>query len=437
MDPIFESPYALICALAALSVIILFINEICIKTQMSIAVTFAAMIGSLIIIILGKYIYPDLLSEASATFDELNFRSLLLNGVLGFLLFAGALNIDLERLKSVKWDVGITALFSTFISTLVIGGLSYWVLNALGVEIKLIYCLLFGALISPTDPIAVLAIIKSLKAPAPIAIKVEGESLFNDGIGLVLFVTLFSVAFNGGDVSVGNVAKLFITDAGGGILFGLVLGLIVHWLAKNTTNQILQLLITFQVPLGGFVLANYLDISGALAMVTAGIFVGNKTLNHAMDAEAKSHISIFWHSTEELINALLFLILGFALLDVNAESSLIVFAFIAIPLVLFARWISIIIPFTFLRQRKSYEKYTVRIMVWGGLRGALAIAMAMAIPKGIALTYGDTQLELKDVILLATYAVVVFSILVQAPTIKGIIRKSKIAVAEHEKANNP
>ena len=268
--------YTYICFLSAISILICFVtHKVSDRIQYTIAVTATSMVFSIILMLFGSMGWFKLDTIARSVMEQIDFKEFLLNGILGFLLFGGALGIKLPVLKSQKYEISVLSIFSTFASTFLIGFFIYGFSKLLGFHIDLVYCILFGALISPTDPIAVLAIIKNLKAPKKLSIKVEGESLFNDGVGLVIFTTVFAVAFSGGEPTFGDAAEIFLTEAIGGIVFGAILGLIAHYLISATDDGSLEILLTLTVPTAGFMLANMLHVSGALAMVVAGIMVGN------------------------------------------------------------------------------------------------------------------------------------------------------------------
>lgn len=416
--------YTYICFLSALSILLGFVtHKISDNVQTTIAITAAAMIGSLLLLLLGTFGWFNLDAVATEVMEQIDFKSFLLNGILGFLLFAGSLGIKLPVLKDQKWEITIFALFSTLASTLIIGFFVYGVANLIGLQIDLIYCIVFGALISPTDPIAVLAIIKNLRAPKRLSMQVEGESLFNDGVGLVIFVTVFAVAFGGQEASFGGIMSLFLHEAIGGILFGFVLGFLAHILISSTDDGSLEILLTLTIPTAGFMFANnVLHVSGALAMVVAGIMIGNWTRRSGFSEQSQRYLDHFWEMIDHFLNSLLFFLIGFAILLVDFNIYGIVMMILAIPICLAARYLSLWIPYKALQQFRTYNPYTLKIMTWGGLRGGLGLAMALSIPAKTAYANG---IDVKDLILVMTYSVVMFSILVQGTTIEPMIRKSK------------
>ncbi|MFZ7171189.1 cation:proton antiporter [Avibacterium volantium] len=422
--------YTYICFLSAISILIGFVTQkINDKIQYTIAITATSMIASLVLLVMGhfNFLHVDLL--AKGVMEQIDFKSFLLNGILGFLLFAGALGIKLPVMKSQKCEITILALFSTFASTFLIGSTFYLLTYALGWEVDFIYCMLFGALISPTDPIAVLAIIKNLKAPKKLSMKVEGESLFNDGVGLVIFTTIFAVAFGGKQPTLADVSELFLMEAGGGLLFGLILGLVAHFLISATDDGSLEILLTLTIPTAGFMVANLLEVSGALAMVVSGIIIGNWTRHTGFSKQSQHYLDHFWEMIDHFLNSLLFLLIGAAMLLVNFTYQGIILSLLAIPLCLICRYISVWTPFKFLSMKTTYNPYTLRILTWGGLRGGLSLAMALSIPVG-SLYIPKIGMNVRDLLLVMTYAVVMFSILVQGTTIETIVRKSKEATLQ-------
>ncbi len=426
--------YSYICFLFGLAMFINFftlkINE---NLQTTIVITASAMVGSLLLWAFSSFGWFNLDRLAISIIEKLDFQHFLLNGMLGFLLFAGSLGIKLPLMKEQRREIAVYALFSTLASTFIIGFLFYGVTILLGLNIDFIYCLLFGSLISPTDPIAVLAIIKNLKAPKRMSMQVEGESLFNDGIGLVIFTTIFAVAFEGQSPTVGGVLGLFLQEAVGGILFGLLTGFVAHRFISATDDGSLEILITLTVPTVGYSMANLLHVSGALTMVVAGIMIGNWTRRHGFSKQSRLYLDNFWEMIDHSLNSLLFLLIGLALLlvDFNFESSLLML--LSIPICLGARYISVWIPYQIMSRFRLYNPYTLRILTWGGLRGGLALAMALSIPSGVGFVIGEgIKLDVRDVIILMTYTVVTFSILIQGTTIESMIKKSKYVDPVHE-----
>ena len=425
--------YEILCLLSALSLVISLISSRLHRWQQTITITALALGLSLVILAAGKIFGVSVYSTLVTDLEQLDFKALLLNGMLGFLLFAGALQIKLNVLKQQRWEIFVLAFVGTLISTLVIGGLLYLLSGFLGLQLNFSYCLLFGALISPTDPIAVLAIIKQLGAPEDIAIQVEGESLFNDGIGLVIFVAISQVAFSTEPLTVAGVSGLFIREALGGLLYGGILAAMLHGMLHFSEERTQYLLMTLLVPSAGYVGADMLGVSGPLAMVASGIIIGNVSVPRLHKESEWEHLDSFWLLIESFFNSLLFLLLGLLLLLIHFDAELWWFMLLAVPIVLIGRIISIYLPYFGFRRFRRYNSYAEKILVWGGLRGGLALAMAMSLPTGVSILAGS-NIDLRELLMVMTYAVVVFSILVQGTTIPNLIDKSN---AEHEAQRKP
>ncbi len=418
------SVYYTLCFLSAAAMIIAFINSKISKMQTTIAITAGSMVLSLLIIIAGQNDWFHLSNIAKETVTSINFEDFLLKGILGFLLFAGGLGIKLPNLKDQKWEIAVLALGATLFSTFFIGFCLYFVCQFIGIDFNLVYCLLFGALISPTDPIAVLAIVKKLNAPRRISTQIEGESLFNDGFGLVIFVTLYTIAFGSEAPTLGSVTLLFIQEAIGGIIYGAALGLLFHYLISATNDHSMELLLTIGVPTAGYVFADVIHVSGPLAMVVSGIMIGNWTRFIGFSKESEEHLDHFWELVDEFLNGVLFLLIGMSMLLFQFHPEDWIMMAIAIPLVLAARYLSVFVSYIGFNRYRSYNRWSIKILTWGGLRGGLALAMALSIPTGI-LVIPEKLIDVKELILVMTYAVVVFSILIQGSTITPMIEKAK------------
>ncbi|TEW44760.1 cation:proton antiporter [Psychromonas algicola] len=416
--------YSTLCFLAAMAMLITFLNSKVGKMQSTIAITAGALILSLLMIIAGHNGFTYLNEIATEQLAKIDFNSFLLDGILGFLLFAGGLGINLNNLKDQKWEITVLALAATLFSTVFIGYALFYICQYLNFQFDLIYCLLFGALISPTDPIAVLAIVKKLKAPKRISTQIEGESLFNDGFGLVIFITLYSVAFLGTEPTAMSVSGLFLHEAIGGIVYGFALGLLFHYLISATNDHSMELLLTIGIPTAGYSFASLIGVSGPLAMVISGIMVGNWTRKNGFSDESKLLLDHFWELVDEFLNGVLFLLMGLSLLQYNFHQEDWILMLVAVPLTLFARFLSIQFSYFGFQRFRQYNPYSVSILTWGGLRGGLALAMAMLIPAGV-MVVPDKQIDVREVILVMTYSVVFFSILVQGSTITPLINKAK------------
>lgn len=392
-----------------------YVNAKWIKLPTAIGVMLVALVFSVIVIIVDWLgLYP-MRALAQQILSGVDFNFTLLQGMLSFLLFAGALHVNLEDLKIQKWVILTLATVGVLISTFLVGYGSYFLFNALGLEIDLIYCLLFGALISPTDPIAVLATLKSVGAPKPLETKITGESLFNDGVGVVIFIALLGVALHPEQATPAHFALLFAEEAIGGIIFGLILGYIGFKLLASLDNYSVEILISLAIVMGGYTLAAAIHTSGPIAIVVAGLVIGNHGREFAMSEKTREHLDLFWELLDEILNALLFVLIGLEVLVLEFSKASLLAGVISIAMVLLARWIAVGVPIALFKLKRSFTPYVTRIMVWGGLRGGISVALALSLPEGSA----------RDTVLAVTYVIVVFSILVQGLTIKGLIEKAK------------
>ncbi|MDH5570459.1 MAG: sodium:proton antiporter, partial [Gammaproteobacteria bacterium] len=314
--------------------------------------------------------------QAGKLLRSVDFHEALMQGMLSFLLFAGALHVNLQDLLKQKWVVLFLATVGVMISTFLVGGLSWLILNGLGLEMPMIYCLLFGALISPTDPIAVIGILKSAGVNKSLETKITGESLFNDGVGVVIFLVLLGDATGQYQVSFQSVSLLLLQEAGGGILFGLLAGYLVFTMLRQIDNYQVEVLLTLALVMGGYALSNALHISGPLAMVIAGLVIGNHGRTLAMSDKTRKHLDMFWELIDEILNAVLFVLIGMEILVLNFKGEYLLAALVIIPLVLLVRYVSVGIPIVILRQFRTFSPRVLEIMTWSGLRGGISVALA-------------------------------------------------------------
>lgn len=373
---------------------------------MVIALLFSSMI--MMMPALGFNIMPPV-HEIMANID---FSEALLHGMLSFLLFAGALHVNWQTLHTQRYIISFMALFGTLLSTALVGLVAYYLFPALGFNISFIHALLFGALISPTDPIAVMAILKKAGVPASLETKVVGESLFNDGVAVVIFLALLGIEAHG-EVSASHVAMLFVEEAIGGAALGLVLGYIAFRMLRSVDNYQVEILLTLALVMGGYELANTLHTSGPIAMVVAGLIVGNIGREQAMSDHTKENLDNFWELIDEFLNAILFLLLGFSLLIIEFNQTAFHAGLIMIPTLLAIRYISVILPLSALKKVRSFSPGAANILTWGGLRGGISVALALSLPES----------DMKNFILLVTYCIVMFSIIVQGLTIGKLAQK--------------
>ncbi|ADY53581.1 sodium/proton antiporter, CPA1 family [Pseudopedobacter saltans DSM 12145] len=401
--------------LIVLASIFSYLNIRYLKLPSTIGVMLIAMFVSTALVILGN-IYPALLRDFSEILKDVNFTEVVMGAMLNFLLFAGAIHVNLGDLREQKLPVIIFSSVSVVISTFAIGSIFFYVLPYLSINLPLIYCLLFGALISPTDPIAVLGILKDAKVPKSLETKVAGESLFNDGVAVVVFAVILKLT-QGADIDITfqYVAWLFIKEAFGGLLLGAFLGVSAAKFMRKVDDYKVSVLITLSVVMGGYLVARGLHISGPLTMVSAGLVLGNYGDRiHAMTPTTSDYLNKFWELIDEILNAILFLFIGFELLLIPKVIDYWAVGVVAIMVVLMGRFLSIFIPAKMIPFNEKFDMPTIRILVWGGLRGGVSIALALSIGGG----------PYKELIIAITYFVVVFSIVVQGLTIGNLANRT-------------
>lgn len=349
------------------------------------------------------------------TLQQMNFTDTLLQGMLSFLLFAGALHVDLARLKIAWLPVLLLSTVGVMLSTVLVGLAMWGVGMLIGLSIAPIWYFVFGALIAPTDPVSVLGVLKEEAVPQSLQSAVAGESLFNDGVGIVVFIILLGAAVSGNDFSLAEGAQLFAIEAGGGIIVGLVAGFIGYRALAGMDEYTLEVLITLAVVMGGYALCSQLHISGPLAMAVAGLLIGNHGVTYAMSDVTRDYLLKFWELLDELLNSVLFLLIGLEMIVLIPGVNELVFGLLAIPLTLIARAVGIFVSTKTIPAARLQDKGAGRVLWWGGLRGGISIALALSLPPG------DTR----DLILAATFASVLFSVLVQRATLGRLIEKLK------------
>ena len=404
--------FDIIGILLSLAAVFGYFNYKFIKLPTTIGLMLLGLIFSLIIIITGIF-NDDFYKFAQNFVTDIRLDESLLGIMLSYLLFAGALHVKLEDLSNQKWVIAILATIGVIFSTFIIGSLSYLLMKALDIQISFTYCLLFGALISPTDPVAVLGILKKAGAPKSLETKITGESLFNDGVGVVVFIAILGIATGKNDASFAAIGNLFIIEVLGGIGIGFALGLLAFLMLRSIDQYQVEILITLALVTGGYSLAHNLHTSGPLAMVVAGLMIGNQGRILAMSEKTEEHLDSFWELVDEILNAILFLVIGLEILILAFHLNYIIFGIIAIPLTLAVRMSAVSLPTLFLKNRANFSKGTIKALTWGGLRGGISLALALSIPKGAE----------RDVLLTATYIVVIFSIGVQGLTLKHFLPK--------------
>jgi len=375
---------------------------------MSVTITFTLVLFAL------SYFDDTLLEKEKHFISGIDFETVLLDVMLSFLLFAGALHTNFQQLKVQRKPILTFATVGTITSTFLVGILMYYLLKLIDLDIDFIYCLLFGALISPTDPIAVLGILKQVGAPKKLETKIVGESLFNDGVGVVIFLTIYQVAKVGGVFSFEHVAELFFIEVIGGIALGLLLGWISYKLLKSIDNYDIEVIITIALVMGGTVIAQKMHLSAPLAMVTAGLIVGHDTVREAsMSAVTEQYVDKFWELVDVLLNTILFVLIGMEILILTFDKNYILAGILAIPLLLFARYLSLMLPIKIFAKKLDFVPRTNLIMTWGGLRGGISIALALSLTNDMH----------RELFLVITYIVVVFSIIIQGLTLGKLINR--------------
>lgn len=402
--------------LLTLAAIFSYINFRFLKLPTTIGIMLIAMLISISLVVLGHCGFESIQNKATVVLEGIDFNKALMHGMLSFLLFSGALHVNLEDLDQHKWIISILATFGVVMSTFIVGSIAWMVFLLIGLKLPFIYCLLFGSLIAPTDPIAVIGILKKAGVPKSLETKITGESLFNDGVAVVVFLVIMGIVTGGHDVTAGHIMLLFVKEAIGGVLFGLAIGWLAYRMLKSVDNYQVEVLLTLALVMGGYAFAHAIHVSGPIAMVVAGIFIGNRGRLFAMSENTREHLDSFWELMDEILNAVLFLLIGLEILVLTIKGNYLIAGLIMIPVVLLARFISVGIPVTFMRRIRDFSPHAVKILTWGGLRGGISVALALSIPNGPE----------REVLLTVTYIIVIFSILVQGLTIERFVASKKL-----------
>lgn len=413
------SVFELISLLLVLSAGFSYFNHRWLRLPTTIGLMLIGLVFSLGLLGLS-FLFPEISGFAHSIVSGIDFNQALMNGMLGFLLFAGALHVNLADLLDYKWPILALATLGLVLSTLIVGALSYGASLLLGLGLHPIACLLFGALISPTDPIAVLALLQQAGAPKSLSISIAGESLFNDGVGVVVFLGILGVARGEAAFDASNLTELFLREAVGGAILGLLTGYVAYLLMKSIDQYQVEVLITLATVAGGYSFAHRVHASGPIAMVIAGLIVGNQGRSLAMSNLTREYIDRFWELIDEVLNAVLFVMIGMEVILITLDRRYLLFGVLAIGIVLFARVISVAVPLSLLGSRCAFPKGAVRILTWGGLRGGISVALALSIPTDL----GEAFSTQRSVLISATYIVVVFSILVQGLTVRSVVRRA-------------
>ncbi|MDH3588812.1 MAG: sodium:proton antiporter [Gammaproteobacteria bacterium] len=404
--------------LIGLSALFGYINHQVLRLPHTIGLVMIALAASLVVILI-ELLSPsaNVLDAVTGVLHQIDFHETVMRGMLSFLLFAGAMHVDFGVFKSRAKAIALMATMGILVSTFLIGGATWALVNFFGTDMPFIWALVFGALISPTDPVAVLGLFKTVNVPVTLEAKMAGESLFNDGVGVVVFTVVVAIAIgggaHGGETGVLDIAQLFVLEAVGGAVLGLIAGYAGYRAMYHIDEHNLEVLVTLAVVMVTYAVALRLHMSGPIAMVVAGLFIGNKGMAYAVSENTRDYVQKFWSLIDEILNSILFLLIGLEVLVIAKRIDHIEVALLAIPVTLAARWISVYIPISILSRRNTFTKGAVPILTWGGLRGGIAVALALSLPMN----------EYKPTILTITYAVVLFSIIVQGLTIKPLVER--------------
>ncbi len=408
------SLFDIIAVLLGLSALFGYLNHRMLRLPHTIGLVVIALAASGVIVIADAAWPSYSIGETvTGTLKEIDFYETVMNGMLSVLLFAGAVHVDLSELAARKWAIGLMASVGVLTSTFLVGGTMWLLMNAVGIEIPFIWALLFGSLISPTDPVAVLGVLKTVKIPRLLEAKIAGESLFNDGVGVVVFTIILALAAGSGaeEIGVSEAVILFVVEAFGGAVLGAAAGYIAYLAMRVIDEHNLEVLITLALVSCTYAIALHLHISGPIAVVIAGLFIGNHGAKFAMSENTRRHVFQFWELGDEIFNSVLFLLIGLEVLVVGFRSEFSLIVALAIPIVLASRFISVAIPISLLSVREQFTEGAITILTWGGLRGGISVALALSLPES----------EYKAPILACTYGVVVFSIIVQGLTMKPLV----------------
>ncbi|MFC1639473.1 cation:proton antiporter [Gemmatimonadota bacterium] len=415
--------FDIIAVLVVLAAIFGFLNRRFLKLDPTVGLMLIGLISSLFLILL-QGLFPTLgvVSSIREYVVNIDFNKALMEGMLGFLLFAGALHVDLDFFAQKKWTIASLATLGLLISMVVVGFASKVLFDLFGFEVSLLACLIFGALISPTDPIAVMGTLKTLNAPPSLHAKIAGESLFNDGVAVVVFTSLVTLlgasggahaGHGGGEISSGALAMLFLQETGGGILLGLLAGYIAYRMMLSIDDYSVEVTITLALVMGCYGIARFLHLSGPIAVVCAGIFIGNRGRALAMSESVVDYLEKFWELIDEILNAILFLLIGIEVLVIAFSLTSVVAGIVCIGIVLCARFVSVLIPISLMRRRTEFSPGVVRILTWAGLRGGISVALVLSLPP----------IPEKPLLVTCTYVVVLFSIIVQGLTIRRVLAR--------------
>lgn len=407
------TPFDAAAVLIALAALLGYVNHRFIRVPASVALTVMGALASLLVIGLDRLLPGSTMAaDLTGFIARIDFHETLMNGMLSFLLFAGALHVDWPQMKRGRWAILVLSTIGVLLSTAIVGFGLYAVAGALGLGVPLMWALVFGALISPTDPVSVMGVLKRTSVTPVLEATVAGESLFNDGVGVVVFAILLATAASGAPFSLAVAGKLFLIEAGGGVLLGLALGWIGFRMMRSIDEYKVEVMISLALVMGGYALAKALHVSGPVAMAVAGLLIGNAGVTYAMSDVTREYLLKFWSLIDDILNAVLFLLIGLEVVTIPADSRLLLLGLLAVPLALGARAISVLLPLALLRPLLDLGRLAPPTLIWGGLRGGISIALALSL-TGTAAPAG---------LLAATYLVVLFSVVIQGGTIERVLR---------------
>ncbi len=413
------SLFEIAALLLALSALFGWVNHVTTKLPHTIGLLVFALMASLCLL-LGEHFYPTLgiTDTFQAIVGQIDFYSTVMEGMLAFLLFAGALHVNFDKMADQKWPITLMATVGVVVSTFIVGTGFYYLVQAFGIDIPYAWALVFGALISPTDPVAVLSLLKSVNVPASLEAKIAGESLFNDGVGVVVFTIVVAIAVGSGSGEGGidflHIAELFVVEAIGGAILGLFTGWIAYRAMSHMDEYTLEILISLGVVAATYAIALRLHLSGPIAVVITGLLLGNRGVRVGMSDKTAEHLFSFWHLIDEILNSVLFLLIGLEILIVAIDPSFGWIVFVTIPLVLFARLCAVSVPILVLSRYRTFTGGAIPVLTWGGLRGGISVALVLSLPASAH----------KPLLLTATFGVVLFSVIIQGLTVKNLINRT-------------
>jgi len=400
-----------------------YVNYRFIRLPITIGVMVISLLFSLLLVLLSKAGLTFGIEYTEKLLSGVDFDATLMEGMLSFLLFAGALHINLNELMNKQWVVGILASVGVVTSTAIVGVTSWLILGWFGLPMPFIYCLLFGSLIAPTDPVAVLAILKTAGASKSLETKIAGESLFNDGIAVVVFLVILGVAVGDGEATAGGIAKLFLQETIGGAAFGLLIGWICYRLVKSIDDYHVEVLLTLALVMGGYAAARAMHISGPIAIVVAGLLIGNQGRAFAMTDQTRENLDTFWELIDEILNAVLFMLIGLEVIVLSLNGDYVIAGVVMFVVVLAARFIAVGIPVSLLKLKQSFHPHVISILTWGGIRGGISVALALSLPQSAE----------RDIIVSITYVIVIMSVILQGLSIKNLVQFAASRFPETEK----